>query len=257
MIDIQRVRQSLEKYLDNFDISDNQIRLKVSHIYRVSDLSKRLALLLGLKEDDVILAQVIGLLHDIGRFEQIKRYHTFIDKDSIDHGELGCEILFDEGLIRDFIDNDSYDKIIRNAIINHNRPRINRSLRGDSLLHSKIIRDADKTDILYLSTLSDQINIVYGSNKFQKEKISEEVYNDFIRNRKVDYSHIETSADVVLCHLAYIFDYNFDCLLEYIYNENYLDKIYELIHFDDVDSETKFKDCYTITSDYIKKKVKK
>lgn len=257
MIDIQRVRQSLEKYLDDFDINDNQIRLKVSHIYRVSDLSKRLALSLGLEEEDVILAQVIGLLHDIGRFEQIKRYHTFIDKDSIDHGELGCEILFEEGLIRNFIDDNSYDKIIRNAIINHNRPRISRSLKGGSLLHSKIVRDADKTDILYLSTLSDEINTVYGSNEFQSEKISDEVYNDFIINRKVNYNHIGTSADVVLCHLAYIFDYNFDCLLKKIYKEKYLDKIYNLIHFDDGDSETKFKNCYTITSDYIKRKVKK
>ena len=256
MIDIQKVKHKLKEYLNHYDINDQQIKLKIEHIYRVSDLSKRLAESLGLREDDIILAEVIGLLHDIGRFEQIKRYHTFIDKDSLDHGEFGCKILFEDGLIREFIDDTSYDRIIRNAIINHNRPEINHVLKGNELFHSKIIRDADKTDILYLSTLSDQVNTVYGSNKFKSEKISDSVYDDFIKYRKVDYNHIQTSADVVLCHLAYIFDYNFNELLKYILDKEYLDRIYELVHFDDVLSEMRFRDCYLITREYIKKKVK-
>ena len=33
---------------------------------------------------DVDLAWLIGLLHDVGRFEQLKRYGTFIDSQSID-----------------------------------------------------------------------------------------------------------------------------------------------------------------------------
>ena len=37
-----------------------------------------------LYEEDIILAEAIGLLHDIGRFEQIRTYHTFIDKDSVE-----------------------------------------------------------------------------------------------------------------------------------------------------------------------------
>ena len=256
MIDIQRVTKNLKKYLDNFDINDKQIKLKVNHIYRVANLSKKLASSLGLEEEDIILAEVIGLLHDIGRFEQIKRYHTFIDKDSVDHGELGCQILFEEGLIREFIEDDKYDRVIRNAIINHNRPEISSNLKGNNLFHSRIIRDADKTDILYLSTLEDQVNTVYGSSKFQKEKISKSVYDDFLKYRKIDYRHIETSADVVLCHLAYIFDYNFDNLLKYIYDEKYLDKIYELINFDDGNSQLRFNNCFSITNDYMKRKLK-
>ena len=36
---------------------------------------------------------VIGLLHDIGRFEQEAQYHTFNDFKSMDHGDYGAEYL--------------------------------------------------------------------------------------------------------------------------------------------------------------------
>lgn len=257
MIDICRVQQSLKEYISKYDINDDQIKLKIEHIYRVSELSRKLACSLNLSEDDIVLAQVIGLLHDIGRFEQIKRYHTFIDKDSINHGEFGCKILFDEGLIRNFVSDSRYDKIIRDAIINHNRPEISHSIKGISLFHSKIIRDADKTDILYLSTLNNHTNTVFGSNKFQNEIISEAVYNDFVNKREIDYNHIRTSADVVLCHLAYVFDYNFDDMIKFIWDEKYLDKIYKSINFCDLESDEKFTKCYRITKDYMNKRIKR
>ena len=74
--------------------------------------------LLGSKPmfEDENLAKLIALLHDIGRFEQIRLYHTFSDKDSINHAEFGAKLLFEDGLIRKFVETDKYDKIIKNAI---------------------------------------------------------------------------------------------------------------------------------------------
>ena len=43
-----------------------------------------------------------GMLHDIGRFEQIRRFGTFNDVQSVDHAEFGADLLFKEGLIRKF-----------------------------------------------------------------------------------------------------------------------------------------------------------
>ena len=42
------------------------------------------------------------MLHDIGRFEQIRRFGTFNDAQSVDHAEFGADLLFKEGLIRKF-----------------------------------------------------------------------------------------------------------------------------------------------------------
>ena len=92
MIDITKSKIEFAKYAKNYDINNDKIRLKVAHMERVSKTSKDLATKLHLSEEDIQLAELIGLLHDIGRFEQLKKFNTFIDKNSINHGKFGAEI---------------------------------------------------------------------------------------------------------------------------------------------------------------------
>lgn len=146
-IDITKAKEQFKKYVQDYDINDDKIRLKVAHIERVAEISETIAKNLNLNEEEIQLAELIGLLHDIGRFEQIRLYHTFMDKDSINHGEFGVKLLFKDGLIRGFIKTDKYDQIIRTAILNHNKSYIQEGLNERELLHSQIIRDADKIDI--------------------------------------------------------------------------------------------------------------
>ena len=69
-------------------------------------------------------AWLLGLLHDIGRFEQVKRYNTFNDSQSVDHAELGADILFKEGLIDRFPTvslPEGWPKTAETAIRQHNK----------------------------------------------------------------------------------------------------------------------------------------
>ena len=59
------------------------------------------------------LAAYCGLLHDIGRFEQLKRYNTFVDSKSIDHGLLGYEILKEDNYINKYIDNKNKNIVLK------------------------------------------------------------------------------------------------------------------------------------------------
>ena len=93
---------------------------------------------MNLSEEDVKLAELIGMLHDIGRFEQLRVYNTYNDRESINHGEYGAKILFEDGLIKNFIEDRSYDRIIYLAVINHNRDNIEEGLNDRELLHCKI-----------------------------------------------------------------------------------------------------------------------
>lgn len=254
MIDINRLKKELNKYINEFDINDPQVELKIRHTYRVSSLSRQLATHLRLSDEDIDLAEAIGLLHDIGRFEQIRTYHTFIDKDSIDHGKLGNYILFEKGLINKMIEDRSYDNIIKEAIANHNKPFIKNGLSEREELHSKIIRDSDKTDILYLSTLKESFSTMFGGKDFVDEKISDEVYHDFVNNCSVDYHHIASKADVVLCHLAYIFDYNFKEMVDFIDKMGYVDDLYNNIRFNDQKTENRFTSSYDLVKIYMKNK---
>ena len=105
-----------------------KIALKIAHTSRVAEISEKIAENLCLNSEDIDTAWIIGMLHDIGRFEQIRRFDTFEDAKSVNHADLGVEILFEENLIDIFeIDKSLYDTI-RIAISNHNKYRITEGL---------------------------------------------------------------------------------------------------------------------------------
>lgn len=101
-INRKNVINAFAEYVRNYDPSDEKIKLKIDHTYRVAGLCQRIAESLGLSEPDVDIAWLLGMLHDIGRFEQIRRFGTFNDAQSVDHAEFGADLLFKEGLIRKF-----------------------------------------------------------------------------------------------------------------------------------------------------------
>lgn len=101
-INRKNVINTFAEYVRNYDPSDEKIKLKIDHTYRVAGLCQRIAESLGLSEPDVDIAWLLGMLHDIGRFEQIRRFGTFNDAKSVDHAEFGADLLFKEGLIRKF-----------------------------------------------------------------------------------------------------------------------------------------------------------
>lgn len=101
-INRKNVINAFSEYVRNYDPSDEKIKLKIDHTYRVAGLCQSIAKSLNLSEADVDIAWLLGMLHDIGRFEQIRRFGTFSDADSVDHAEFGADLLFKEGLIRKF-----------------------------------------------------------------------------------------------------------------------------------------------------------
>ena len=255
MIDLIRAKKAFKDYVKKYNIEDDKIRLKVAHIERTSMIAKEIAQSLNLSQEEVELAELIGLLHDIGRFEQIKQYHTFSDKDSVNHGEYGVKILFEEGKIRNFIEDSQYDEIIKKAILNHNKTNIENGLNKRELLHTKIVRDADKLDIFYILTI-DEIKTIYETKDISKEEITDEIYQEFICDRKINYSKMKTSADKVVSHFAYVFDLYFEYSIRYIYEKQYLKKNYERIKFKNRETTKKLDKIYKIANEFIENKLK-
>ena len=244
-IDIKKAQNEFEKYVQKYNPEDKKIKLKIEHIKRVSEMSKKIAKTLNLKSEEIQLAQLIGLLHDIGRFEQIRLYHTFLDKESINHAEFGVKVLFDDGLIRTFIETYKYDEIIKKAIFNHNKPYVEKGLTEKELLHTKIIRDADKVDI-YSILITDNKETIWGKEDLSQEKFSDEIYRQFIEEDMIDYKYIKTSADLLACHFKYVYDLNFDESKKIIKENKYIDKLYERFIFKDKETMKKYNEIYTL-----------
>lgn len=253
IIDITKARREFKEYVKKYNPEDEKVKLKIVHIQEVSRIARKLAEELRLDKEDIELAELIGLLHDIGRFEQIRIYHTFVDKDSINHGEYGVKILFEDGLIRNFIQDDKYDNIIKKAILNHNRAEIEKGLTEKEELHAKIIRDADKTDIFRVLVTGDK-KAIWESSDLSNDKISDEIYREFKEDKIINYKERKTSADILISHFAYVYDFQYPQTLEIIKQNNYIDTLYKRFIFNDKETMKRYKEIYELAKQYLDKK---
>ena len=167
MIDFLKSQKAFNNYLKNFDLNDEKTGLKIRHTYKVVEDSEKIANELNLSNEEIQLAKLIGLLHDIGRFEQAKRYNDFRDNNNMDHATFAIELLFKQKLIRSFIETNQYDDIIYKAILNHNKLQIQNDVNNKALLFSKIVRDADKMDNFRVKEEEPVLRLLYMANKIE------------------------------------------------------------------------------------------
>lgn len=256
MIDLEKAKYAFKQYLNTYKQDDGNIKLKIKHTYEVIKLSEYISEGLGLDKENIELAKLIGLLHDIGRFEQVKRTNDYLDNENFDHADYGVKIFFEEKLIRKFIEDNKYDNIIEKAIYNHNKYKIEENLDELELLHSKIIRDADKLDNFRVKETEKFENIfpsVYNPDTIDYEIISQKVYNDFMNHKCIKIEDRITQLDFWICVLAFIFDLNFDISLKYIKDKNYIDILINRIEYKNEQTKKQMEKVREEAKKYIEK----
>lgn len=258
MIDFKTAKIAFLDYLKNYDIKHGKIELKIRHTYGVVKASEYIAKKLLLNDENIELAKLIALLHDIGRFEQIKRCDSFIDINSSDHAKIGVEILFDKNTIRNFIKEDKYDNIIYKAISNHNKLKIEDGLKKEELLHSKLIRDADKTDNFRVKSQEDFENIIDNGSRgaLENDIISDKIFNDFMENKIIISKDRKTYMDFWVSYIAFIFDFNYIPGLEYISDNGYIDKIIDRLDYKNFDTIYKMEKIKEHANNYVNERIK-
>lgn len=234
-----------DEYVSNYGLNDINIKLKYNHSYRVMELSKKYATELGFSNHDIELATVIGLLHDIGRFEQLKVYHTYDDSKNVDHASYGVNELFNKGYIKKFWDNEDDYEIIRFAIENHNKFKIEATGNERALMHAKLIRDTDKIDILYLLGYLKELN-----QKADDSNISEDMIKSIYNHESVLLNKDRTNNDHIVTKFGYVFDINYDiCLEEFKRNLDY--------YYNEIEPTEKIKKLYEEIINYLDERIDK
>ena len=249
-MNIEKAKYEFIKYVNNYDKQNPHIARKIGHSIRVMEISKKIAENLNLDKEQIDIATLIGLLHDIARFEQWKRYETFKDRISVDHGDLSVEILKKNNFIRNFIDIDKYDDIILKAIKNHNKYKIEEGLNEDEILFAKIIRDADKLDIMYEGVEmfwedKEEVKLI------EKSKITPEIYNEFVNEIPIDRSKSTMPADRIIVFLGFIFDIYFQYDFIVLKREDYINKIIDKFNFEDEKTKIQMESIRKIANKYI------
>lgn len=242
MIDFKSARAAFEEYLKEYDRDDDKIRLKIVHTYCVVDCVENIARRMGLPREDRELGMLIGLLHDIGRFEQIKRYDSFMP-DTMDHAAYGAALLFGkQKMIRRFIEDDRWDGIIETAIARHSDFSLEGVEGEQKLLHARLIRDGDKLDNCRVK-LEESLETLLGISAREplKGKLSPAVWEACLKERSVLSADRRTKPDYWASYLAQLYDVNFPATFSIILEENYVPRILSRLQYEDEDTRIKMK----------------
>ncbi len=226
VINRKKAEEAFEAYVARYDSSSEKVRLKIEHTLRVSALCEKIAQSLNLPQSEVDIAWLAGLLHDIGRFEQLRNYGTFVDADSIDHAQYGADILFTQGKIRDYVEDDSQDKLLRTAVHYHSAFRLPEGLDDRTTMFCNILRDADKIDILKVNVefpLEEIYNVT--SQVLRNGVVTQEVMDSFQEEHAVLRSLKKTAVDNVVGHISLVYELVYPISLKLVKEQGYLEQL--------------------------------
>jgi hypothetical protein len=233
--------KKFKSWFDNFvagfysddDFINANIKMKEEHSRRVCDEMRYLADELSLTENQRLLAETISLLHDVGRFPQFAKYRTYNDPRSVNHCLLALDVIQKEKLLSELPDNEK--QLIETAIRYHGDKELPSNLTGDTLLLSKMIRDADKLDIFrvvtegYKQYRDDPDNFKLEIELPDTPEYSGEVLDAVASGRLIDYKTLRTFNDMKLCQLGWVYDVNFIPALKRIKQRRFLETIFEFL----------------------------
>lgn len=251
-IDFAQAKRAFEEYLDEYDREDDKIRLKIVHTYCVADCARKIARGMNLSPEDTELAEVIGLLHDIGRFEQVRQFDSFMP-DTMDHAAYGAQLLFGEKkMIRRFLAEEGYDEIICKSIEKHSDFRLEGIQDERTLLHARLIRDADKLDNCRVK-LEASMETLLGVDEIQagKGEISPKVWKACAEHKPVLSSDRKSFPDHWVSYVAQIFDVNFAVTFSIIKEKNYIQRIVDRLPYESHETAEKMKRLAEIAEEYI------
>lgn len=225
--DVRSLRSWFTEYVKTFysDDADIQahIRLKEQHTARVCERMSELSGALRLDMEQTALAETVALFHDVGRFRQYARYRTFNDFRSEDHACLGVRILRETGVLSQLPQ--SEQQLVQKAVRYHN----GRDIPDDSaeaVFLAKMIRDADKIDILAMITSEDELLRMLPSPEFGgMTQVSPGTVEFVLRGQVARFEHIRTAADQMLFRMSWLLDMNFAWTFQTVRRQEYLEKM--------------------------------
>ncbi len=215
------------------DVDQRNIAIKREHTHQVCLNAVRIAAELGLDERGTRLSEAIALFHDVGRFPQYQQYKTFDDSLSLNHAVLGTKVLLEHNVLGS-LPKQEQDIIVRSVTL-HNVFELPEGLDERSLLFARLIRDADKLDILrvvieyFMQDKESRADAVALGLPDAPEAYSPEVLACLVRGEMARKDALKTLNDFKLLQLAWLYDLNFTCSLRMVLERDYIRKISEML----------------------------
>ena len=210
----------------------NNFSIKRDHSFRVSDNARQIAGYLKLGDEDIELTVIAGIFHDIGRFKQLVEFNTWNDGESFDHAEVAVGILKELDLFNSL--SEESREIVFTAIRNHNKFELPQKLPRRQLMHVCLLRDADKLDIYkvltdYYADKSQKPNHTLTWELPAARQISPGVAKEVLAGKLVSKNQVKNEMDVKIMQFSWVFDINFKPSFEMMFQNRFLEKIYDTL----------------------------
>ena len=205
---VAEVSRRYNEYVDGYRVDGKlppMMDLKLFHTGMVVANAKEIVRGECIEAELAEACELAALLHDTGRYEQIKLYNTFRDSESVDHAVFSRDIVREKG----WLDGYALKDVILDAVLFHNRREVPDDLSRIALTVAHCTRDADKLDIFRV--LEERVKNTDWRNDtaaFWSLPVlaspSGEVLNAVKEGRAVDYQNIKTLADIVLIQVGWL-----------------------------------------------------
>lgn len=261
-IDRTAALEAFKRYVGPYDMDDPKIALKAAHTLRVAAVSERIARASGFTQAGIDLAWLCGLLHDLGRFEQLRRWGTFNDALSAKHAAIGVDILFNEarsltdpafanrpadeasvraadgsfvaharatGSVRSFLPEGwpEADALVRAAVAHHSDYRLPAALDARTRAFCDLVRDADKIDILRVDA-TDEVQTVLGCTEEQllRSSVSESMERAFFEHRTATRGERSTPADHLVNLACFAYELAYPASIGIMVEQGYIYRLF-------------------------------
>jgi hypothetical protein len=230
--DLSRFREWFSRYCASFSTGEPEhqrnISLKEEHTRRVCDNMVRITEGLSLDEETRLLAETTALFHDVGRFPQYRRYRTFLDSASVNHGLLGWSVLREEGVLEGLTEREA--GLILDAVKFHNAFALPRLDHPDGVLLLRLIRDADKLDIWrvfveYYESPPEERGSAIALGFPDEPGYSQEVLAYLREGKVAPLARARTLNDYKLLQLSWVHDLNFAPTIRLLLDRQYIPRI--------------------------------
>ncbi|HEY6837917.1 MAG TPA: HD domain-containing protein [Geobacteraceae bacterium] len=234
--DFNSIRDWFTSYSRSFHTGtaehDRNIALKEEHTARVCAIMELLAQSLHLTDNDRLLAATIALLHDVGRFEQYRRYGTFKDSASVNHAALGARIAGESDALA-ALSEEERELVVRSVAL-HNVFRVPPIADERLFLFVRLIRDADKLDIWrvfidYYGQPEEERASAVSLGFADLPVCTPEVLEAVRHGRIANLASVRNLNDFKLLQLSWVYDLNFAPSFKLLQERGYLSRLAETL----------------------------
>ena len=262
VVDRAKARAAFDAYVTPYDADNPRVALKIEHTLRVAELAEQIARAQGFTPAGIDLCWLAGLLHDIGRFEQLRRWDTFSDRTSADHAAIGVDVLFEGGAHLDdpavvnetpapqpsdaaFTEHNAAHgalaafapevaadpaaaALIRAAVGHHSAFRLPDELDIRTRAVCDVVRDADKIDILRV-TCTDDVQTVLGitEDELLASAVSPATEDAFFAHRCVRRDERTEPADYLVALACFTYELVYPASLEIALDQDFIFQPFE------------------------------